>query len=124
MHGVAPPKLIANTRDLMLIADNYYRSRRYTEAVQAYHEVIRLEPDSAKAQYSLGAAYYSMERYTDAVAALEQAVALKHDYAAAHYDLGLAYLALDDLDRASRQYHTLKPLNRKWANDLYQAIRE
>ena len=63
-------------------------------AVKAYLESLKLEPDSAQVNLSLGNAYITLKKPYDAIKAFKRAVALDPDLAEAHYGLGLEFYEL------------------------------
>lgn len=71
--------------------DEHYAAERYTEALDAYREAVRLKPDHARAHYGLIYTYSKLKRSEEAVALYKQAVASRPNYAVAHYGLGLSY---------------------------------
>jgi cytochrome c-type biogenesis protein CcmH/NrfG len=62
----------------------YLGLKRYAEAVEAYKEAIRLEPDNASAHMGLGGAYRGLDRDAEAVEAFKEAIRLEPDNASAH----------------------------------------
>jgi cytochrome c-type biogenesis protein CcmH/NrfG len=72
---------------------------RYAEAVEAFKEAIRLEPDNASAHFGLGWAYLGLDRYAEAVEAFKEAIRLEPDNAWAHFGLGEAISHAETLRR-------------------------
>ena len=102
----------------------YAQRGRYTEAIEAFKQTIRIKPDYAKAHYNLGLAYRKLGRYTEAIEANKQAIRIKPDYAIAHSNLGEAYFELGDKDSALAEYKILKDLDKDLANKLFNLIYE
>lgn len=88
------------------LAKTYLQIEAYTEAVDAYQQVIatvgaerltgqaNIVPNSdapADAYYGLGLAYTGLEKFEDAVAAYQQAIVYKPDWAYSHAALASAY---------------------------------
>jgi tetratricopeptide (TPR) repeat protein len=92
------------------------------EAVEAYKQVIRIDPDNAKAHNNLGNAYFSSGMYKEAIEAYKQTIRIDPDDAQAHVNLGLAYVFLNDRGSALEQYKILKSLDSELANKLYNMI--
>jgi tetratricopeptide (TPR) repeat protein len=67
-----------------------YNLKRYEEAIAAYDQAIRLDPNSAMAYNNKGFALYNLKRYKEAIAAYDQAIRLDPNYALAYYNKGLA----------------------------------
>jgi tetratricopeptide (TPR) repeat protein len=104
----------------MYVAFAYDRLGRYQEAVNAYKEVVRLEPDLAEAGGGLGAAYSNLGRYQEAVEANKEALRLKPNHADAWNNLGVAYSNLglwQEALEANKEALRLKPdLADAWNN--------
>ena len=76
------------------------RLGRLTEAIDGYHQTLRLKPDCAEAYCSLGVALLQQGMQREAVAYYEQALRLKPNYAQAHSNLGVALAELGRLKDA------------------------
>src|SRR3990172_1894528 len=50
-----------------------YDDKRYTDALQAFQEALRINPNSINANYYIGLSYMALEQYPAAQAALERA---------------------------------------------------
>ncbi len=74
-----------------------YDLKRYEEALAAYEQAIRLDPNVAVAYNNKGNILYDLKRYKEALAAYEQAIRLDPNYAYAYHGKGLA---LDKLRRS------------------------
>ncbi len=84
----------------------------YGQALQAFREAIRLQPDSALAWYSLGFTYGQLKQYDQALQAYREAIRLKPDDADAWNSLGNTYRNLKQHDQALqalREAIRLKP---------------
>src|SRR5260370_1268376 len=73
-----------------------YELKRYEEALAAYEQAIRLDPNFANAYNGKGIALYGLKRHEEALAAYEQAIRLDPNFANAYYNKGIA---LNDLKR-------------------------
>ena len=62
-------------------AQEYLDARKYEEAVDAYKQAIKVNPDNAVAYYKLGIAYRSAGKMQESVEALKQAIKINSDYA-------------------------------------------
>ena len=100
----------------------YEKSGMHKEAIRAFKEAIRIEPDLAEAHYNLGVVYEKSGMHKEAIEASKQAIRIKPDMALAHYNLGLAYLSVNDRGSALEQYKILKDLNAESANKLFSLI--
>ena len=97
---------------------------RWPEAVTAFQQAIRLQPDDTVAHYNLGVAYSNLGRSQDAVAAYQQVIRLKHNDARAHLALAAVYLMLGDRGAAREEYTILKTLDPSLAKDLFRFIKQ
>ncbi len=85
---------------------------RRTEAIEAYKQAIRVNPDNGWAHVNLGNAYRILERYADAIEAYKQAIRINPDDAWAYLFMGNAYFTLDrytDAIEAYKQAIRIKP---------------
>jgi Flp pilus assembly protein TadD len=76
------------------------RQGKHAEAITAFSEAIRLQPDSAEAHHWICGAYYGLREYEKAVASCNEAIRLKPDLSGAYNNRGLAYWRLGHYDRA------------------------
>ena len=70
------------------------------EAIAAFQEAVRLDPQLFEARYHLGATLWWAERPADALPALREAVRLRPDHAEARYYLARALQQQGDLAAA------------------------
>ncbi len=68
--------------------DSLYRHKRYEEALTAYEQAIRLDPNNAVAHYNKGNTLNDLKRHKEALAACEQAISLDPNYALAYNNKG------------------------------------
>ena len=71
----------------------YTGLQRYTEAIIAFEQVIRMQPDVRDVYRDLGMAYFGAKRFEDAVGACSKVIALEPGDAEGYVDLGLALAA-------------------------------
>ena len=88
-----------------------YRNDQDAEAVLAFQEAVRLDPDLAEAHFRLGLGYESLGKREEAEAEYKKAVAAYKKYfeendndAEAHYALGQTYANLGQYSEAIREY--------------------
>jgi tetratricopeptide (TPR) repeat protein len=78
----------------------YNRAGSMDQALDAYREQVKNNPENATYRYNYGALLLEAERYADAIAQLDSAVALRPAHVESQYNLGAAYvnaaLARDD----------------------------
>lgn len=81
-----------------------YFDNRFEEAIASYDKAIQMEPDSAKAWFSRGAALAKLQQYEEAIAAYDHATQLKPDVAEAWFGQGIAQAKLQQLEAAVLSY--------------------
>jgi clan AA aspartic protease (TIGR02281 family) len=110
---------------------NYFSARDYKKAIEAFEQVIRVNPDSAEAYTWLGMSYLNLgdnevttdpEMLDKAVKAFDKALSLNPNFAEAHYYLGITYLALYNKDAAVKEYEILRDVDKELASSLFTRI--
>ena len=98
-------------RELLEKGKELYRNDADAEAVLAFQEAIRLDPDLAEAHFRLGLGYESLGKREEAEAQYKKAVVAFRKYLEAnsedpeaHYDLGQTYAGLGQYSDAIREY--------------------
>jgi len=98
-------------RTLLEKGRELYRNDEDAEAVQAFMEAVRLDPDLAEAHFRLGLGYESLGKREEAEAEYKKAVEAykkyfqeKRDDPEAHYALGQTYANLGQYSEAIREY--------------------
>jgi tetratricopeptide (TPR) repeat protein/mono/diheme cytochrome c family protein len=95
------PNHVALRNDLALI---YLRLGDPARAWQHFHEVTRLQPQSASAWYNEGVALEALGNRPAAAAGYSRAIELDPSYSAAHNNLGTLLVRDGKIDLAQRQY--------------------
>ena len=101
---------------------NHFRAKRWTQAIQAYLDAVRIEPRFPEAWNNLGYCYRKVKDNLRALDAYRRAIELRPDFAAAHEYIGRLYVAMGNKDMAMRHYEILRRLDGKLAAELLQAI--
>ena len=101
----------AQARSLLDQGKEFYRNDQDEEAVKAFAEAVRLDPDLAEAHFRLALGYESLGKreeaegqYKKAVEAYKKYLEQHPDDAEAHYALGQIYAGLDRYSDAIREY--------------------
>jgi tetratricopeptide (TPR) repeat protein len=81
-----------------------FAQQRFTEAVAAQREAIRLQPDFAKAHYYLGEALGRLGRHEEAYAAYGEVIRLKPDHVNSWLNRGFLMTELGSLEEALASY--------------------
>jgi len=76
----------------------------YNRAIEDLTQVIRLEPDNAKAYVERGRVNADKADYDRAIADYNQAIRINPDYSDAYNNRGVVYVSKGDLDRAIEDY--------------------
>ena len=105
--------------DLYLAGRNRFESGDATGAVDSYLQSLRLEPQSAEVNLSLGHAYLKLQKDRDAVNAFKESVKLNPKVAEAHYGLGFANFRLGRFRNASDSFKQATTLDNRMAKAHY-----
>ncbi|HEX8922964.1 MAG TPA: tetratricopeptide repeat protein, partial [Pyrinomonadaceae bacterium] len=84
--------------------DAFLSAGKYTEAINAYKQAVRLKPDLAEAHYSLGWIYNEQDNYAQALDSLKAALRYMADNAEAWKELGFAHRSLNQSNEAINAY--------------------
>ncbi|HEX5601558.1 MAG TPA: tetratricopeptide repeat protein [Pyrinomonadaceae bacterium] len=112
----------ANANGLFLAGRDFLNQHKDREAIKAFKDSIKLNPDDAEAQYGLGFANFRMGRFRDAADAFKKASVLQPRMAKAHYGLGLAYQELGMEKQLIEEYRILENLDHALAKKLAQTF--
>ncbi len=98
------------TKEQWLIEGNdHYNAGRYEEALAAYEQAIRLDPNYAFAHWGKGNVLRDLKRYEEALAACDRAILLGANHASVYYNKGNALSYLKRYDEALAAYeHALR----------------
>ena len=101
----------AQARSLLDQGKEMYRNDRDAEAVLAFMEAVRLDPDLAEAHFRLALGFESLGKSEEAEAAYKKAIGAYKKYfeqnpddPEAHYALGQTYAGLSQYSEAIREY--------------------
>ncbi len=107
-----------------------YNLKRYEEAIAAYDQAIRLNPNYALAYNNKGIALKNLKRHEEAIAASDQAIRIDPSYAPAYHNKGNALADLKRYEEAIAAYDQAIRLNPNYAlaynnkgNALYELKR-
>ncbi len=112
----------ASANGLFLAGRDFLNQHKDREAIKAFKDSIKLNPDDAEAQYGLGFANFRMGRFRDAADAFKKASVLQPRMAKAHYGLGLAYQELGMEKQLLEEYRILENLDHSLAKKLAQTF--
>jgi tetratricopeptide (TPR) repeat protein len=104
----------------------FYRDDKDEQAVAAFQEAIKIDPDLAEARFRLGLGYAALGKHEEAEAEYKKAVEVYKKYLAehdddseAHYDLGQTYAGLGQYSDAIREYREATKLKDNDADMYY-----
>jgi tetratricopeptide (TPR) repeat protein len=83
---------------------SYQISRKYNDAVDAYNNALKLNPNDAESYCNRGYAHYKLGDHRQAIGDFEKAIRLNPRYARAYYGRGNAYYKLENFDKAIKDY--------------------
>lgn len=101
----------ARAKELLGQGKQFYRDDQDEQAVQAFQEAVKLDPELAEAHFRLGLGYEALgkreeseKEYKKAVESYKKYLADHEDDSEAHYDLGQTYAGLGQYSEAIREY--------------------
>ena len=100
------------------------RLKKSPEAIKAFKEAIRINPDMDEAHYGLGLEYFRAQNMKDAAQSFKKAVAVNPKMAKAHYGLALAYQEMGKQDLLLEEYRILQTLDSQLAKKLADSFPE
>ncbi|MEM4160907.1 MAG: tetratricopeptide repeat protein [Thermoplasmata archaeon] len=96
-----------------------YNQQRFEEAVHAFDNALKINPQRAEIWYNKGNALYNIGRYEDAILAYDRALTLNPDIAEAWNNKGLILYNLKRYEEALDAYSEAIKLNPKYAEAWY-----
>jgi len=112
-----PPKETKKTGDAneyFLLGCEYENSHSYREAIEAYKESLRMNPNYPDAYINLGVVYYKLGKYSDAIEAFKEAAKVEPNSLLVYRKLGTAYIirgAYSEAVDAFRKATDIEPNN-------------
>lgn len=113
-------------RELVAKGKELYRNDQDEQAVEAFKEAVKLDPEFAEAHFRLGLGYEALGKRDEAEGEYKKAVATYKKYleeheddAEAHYNLGQTYAGLDQYSDAIREYREATKLKQDDADVYY-----
>ena len=102
----------------------YRNLERYDEAIDAYLQALRINPEYADAWNNLGVAhaYDRLERNDEAIDAYRQVLSINPEYAAAWFNLGLNYSVRGNETAALEAVKELRRFDPERADELLDFI--
>jgi len=108
--------------DLLAQGHEFLKAQKDREAIKAFKESIKLNPNTAETYYGLGFSSFRLGRFKDAADAFKKATTLNPNMAKAHYGLSLAYQELGNTSALLDEYRILERLDKVLARKLAQTF--
>jgi hypothetical protein len=119
VESVVKPATDNTDADAQLaIGHAFLKQQKDREAIKAFKESIKLNPNNAETYYGLGFSNFRLGKFRDAADAFKKATVLSPTMAKAHYGLSLAYQELDMTSQLTEEYRILERLDRVLARKL------
>ena len=106
----------------LALGHEYLKQQKDREAIKAFKESIKLNPNIAETHYGLGFSNFRMGKFRDAADAFKKATTLDPMMAKAHFGLSLAYQELGMTTQMMDEYRILERLDRSLAKRLAQTF--
>ena len=106
----------------LALGHEFLKQQKDREAIKAFKESIKLNPNNAETFYGLGFSTFRLGKFRDAADAFKKATVLSPTMAKAHYGLSLAYQELGMEPQLMEEYRILEKLDRTLAKKLEQTF--
>ena len=106
----------------LALGHEYLKAQKDREAIKAFKESIKLNPNVAETYYGLGFSNFRLGRFREAADAFKKATHLEPHMAKAHYGLSLAYQELNNTSGVLEEYKILETLDKTLAKKLAQTF--
>jgi len=100
--------------DYLLLGNSFYYENKYDEAIKAYKEAIKINPQDDNAYHEIGISYASMEKHDKAIDAYIAAIKINPKDYSTYYNLGISYSNLKKYDKAIEVYKVSIKINPKY----------
>jgi hypothetical protein len=108
--------------DLLVEGHEFLKLQKDREAIKAFKESIKLNPNTAETYYGLGFSSFRLGRFKEAGDAFKKATTLDPQMAKAHYGLSLVYQELGNTSALLDEYRLLERLDKTLARKLAQTF--
>ena len=111
-----------SANDLLSEGHAFLKLQKDRDAIKAFKESIKLNPNLAETHYGLGFSNFRLGRFREAADAFKKATTLDPRMAKAHYGLSLAYQELGMNTQLMEEYRILETLDKSLAKKLAQTF--
>lgn len=101
-----------------------YTSGKLEEAIEAFKQATKLQPDDPQNHYMLGMAYSESKDYKESFESFKRAIKAWPDWPQAHFRLGVASYVLGRRSESVKAYNHLRRLESPLATSLARVIKE
>lgn len=108
-----PQSKAAEAQNHHALGLQYYREKKYDEALKELDLAVKLQPGNATIANNMGFTLYKMSRYEDSINWFKKAINLDEHRAVAYLNLGDAYLKLGKAKEAVQNYDKYVQLSPK-----------
>ncbi len=119
---VKPATDLTDAQAQLSIGHEFLKQQKDREAIKAFKESIKLNPNIAESHYGLGFSNFRLGRFREAADAFKKATVLSPEMAKAHYGLSLAYQELGMERQLMEEYRILETLDKSLAKRLAQTF--
>ena len=106
----------------LALGHTFLQAQKDREAIKAFKESIKLNPNMAESYYGLGFSNFRLGRFREAADGFKRAINLAPRMAKAHYGLSLCYQELDNTSGVLEEYKILETLDKSLAKKLAQTF--
>ncbi len=119
LHGISKSNKKTKKNEikgLILQGNQYFKDKNYSDAMDVYTKVIKLDPKRASAYLMRGGCYYELKNYPQAMNDFNKAIKLDPKYASAYGYRGDCYNMLKNYPQAINDYDKVLKLDPKRAS--------
>jgi protein involved in polysaccharide export with SLBB domain len=101
-----------------------YTSGKFGEAIEAFKQATKLQPDNPQNHYMLGMAYFESKAYKESFDSFKRAIRAWPDWPQAHFRLGVTSYVLGRKSESIEAYNHLRRLESPLATSLSRILKE
>jgi len=103
---------------------NLYASGKLDEAIEAFKQSTKLQPDDPQTYYMLGMAYSKSKAYKESYESFKRAIRYWPDWPQAHFRLGVTSYVLGKKSESEKAYNNLLRLESPLADSLSRILKD